>query len=45
MKIIIEIKDTATLERIAELSKALCHMDNSIQGQFPDVIKEISKEW
>jgi len=41
MKIIIEVKDSATLGRIHELQKDLDKIDNT----FPDVINEIYKEW
>lgn len=42
MKIIIEISDTATLDRIAAFEKVLkLHASDS----FPDVIADINKEW
>ena len=41
MKIIIEIKDTATLERIVAFGT---NLGTECAG-FDDVIKEISREW
>lgn len=52
MKIIIEVKDTATLDRIEQLSKALEKLYTEINygdppyyGGFDDVIQSINKEW
>ncbi len=42
MKIIIEIKDSATLERIAALGDRL---RAELEFEFDDVIADISKEW
>lgn len=48
MRIIIEVKDTATLSRIEAFSKLLegfaALKSNPIMG-FGDVIRSISKEW
>lgn len=45
MRIIIEIKDSATLERIEEFSKVLQCNATGKYPEFADVITEISKEW
>lgn len=49
MKIIIEIKESAKLERIAALGERLEDMKKfevlDSLGGFPDVIEDINKEW
>lgn len=50
MKIVIEVKDTATLDRIEQLGRFLDDLtmySDATDGKeaFNDVIKNISKEW